>query len=289
MNEVAQSFPGKVWEHFRATWPLYAAALVTIGFGYWTYCLAFEELVAADGGIYTRWQQFETGQPNAMGDTLAGFVGSLTLIWVVASVIQQSMELKAQRKEFAEMARAQDAQVKALEAQGVLLETQRILLEQDRAIDELNQLLSYICEALEELGGLRHWDLLGKVSSVDSVTGKESDREEYSRIALNYVGSGDSEQKIKNSIRTLRRFKSFFDEPSDKIIARDGVKSGGKSLVVAILPIIEAAMKIRPRLSDMQKGRLDYLNLDSLERVLNDIINLEIWDSRGHGWEYYEP
>jgi hypothetical protein len=44
-------------------------------------------------------QEFLNSPPNAMGDTLAGFAGSLAFIWIVVTVWLQSSELAEQREQ----------------------------------------------------------------------------------------------------------------------------------------------------------------------------------------------
>jgi hypothetical protein len=134
---------------------LFAAGAVTCLFALWVYGLASEQVQTGSGLPINRWDQFISGEPNTMGDTLAGFIGSLTLIWVVASVIQQSMELRAQRREFAEMVRAQDAQVRALEAQSRIFEDERLTRLQDSAAKELDQLLKTLHRSLKEISSKR--------------------------------------------------------------------------------------------------------------------------------------
>lgn len=127
-------------ERNKATWlieavswlPLAAAIVTTIVFGAYSWMLA-AEVVTLDNVTQTRFQHFLAGSPNSMGDTLAGFVGSLTLIWVVASVVQQSIELRAQRREFSAMVKAQDAQVAALEQQAAIFADERLARDESRS------------------------------------------------------------------------------------------------------------------------------------------------------------
>jgi hypothetical protein len=127
------------WREALAFWPLGLALLATGAFGWYTLNLA-QEIVTVQDITTSRYQHFLAGRPNEMGDALAGFVGSLTLIWVVASVLQQSMELRAQRREFSEMVRAQDAQVSALNAQAAIFQDEkqrRDQLEASRVLEEM--------------------------------------------------------------------------------------------------------------------------------------------------------
>jgi hypothetical protein len=138
------------WREALAFWPLGLAVAATSVFGWYTFKLAQE--VATVGGVTaSRYQHFLAGRPNEMGDTLAGFVGSLTLIWVVASVLQQSMELRAQRREFSEMVRAQDSQVRALEAQISIFQDEKRRRDQSEARELYEQYLIDVCRMIQFL------------------------------------------------------------------------------------------------------------------------------------------
>ena len=78
------------------------------------------------------WQWFWTSKPNEIGDTLAGFAGTLAFIWIVVTVWLQSIELGeqrevliAQKEEFKAMVAAQNAQVEALRAQAAVFEDEK--------------------------------------------------------------------------------------------------------------------------------------------------------------------
>lgn len=141
--------------------PLAIALVGTIAFLVYALSLA-QETVTIDDVVATRYSHFLSGTPNTMGDTLSGFVGSLTLIWVVASVIQQSLELRAQRKEFAEMARAQASQVKALEEQTHLLRFERSKLEEHdarRLVDQRLKNLTYLIRVADIAAAVKYrWE-----------------------------------------------------------------------------------------------------------------------------------
>ncbi|MCB6179505.1 hypothetical protein LHP98_15385 [Rhodobacter sp. Har01] len=139
IEEAAEDRP--FWKMALAFWPLGFAVVATVGFAWFTWTLA-NEVTEQDGIESTRYEHFLSGRPNELGDTLAGFVGSLTLIWVVASVIQQSMELRAQRKEFMAMADAQGAQVRALDAQIAILQDEKRRMVEKEADEEFNELQS---------------------------------------------------------------------------------------------------------------------------------------------------
>jgi hypothetical protein len=138
-----------LWQEALAFWPLVLAVAATSVFGWYTIHLA-QEVTTMDEVTASRFEHFIAGRPNEMGDTLAGFVGSLTLIWVVASVLQQSMELRAQRREFAEMVRAQDAQVSALQAQARIFEDEKASRDEQKAGEVFDELLDKLRLEMKE-------------------------------------------------------------------------------------------------------------------------------------------
>jgi hypothetical protein len=57
-----------------------------------------------DGPICeTKWQQFLSSTPNEIGDSLAGFSGSLAFVWIIVTVMMQKRELSLQRLEIRKM------------------------------------------------------------------------------------------------------------------------------------------------------------------------------------------
>jgi len=75
--------------------PVTYGILATAGIIGLAYYLASVEL--ADGS--TRLSGFLTAPANEVGDTLAGFAGTLAFVWIIVTVWLQALELKAQREE----------------------------------------------------------------------------------------------------------------------------------------------------------------------------------------------
>jgi hypothetical protein len=270
----------KAWGHFRTTWPLYAAAAVTIGFAYWTYGLAFESLIDESGVSYTRWEEFKNGQPNTMGDTLAGFVGSLTLIWVVASVIQQSMELKAQRQEFAEMVTAQENQAAQLAKQVEILDYQLVSLKHRDLKSHLDQLVKVMVRQLRELSELAHWEVHSRGISMDA-NGKQTEVASINKCAMFSIGSGEVESQINQAILGIRHFMTRVSITKD-IVPRHGKKSAAKPLLLEIVSSIESAFELQASLSPPDLEWLLSLRLDTLREVLTSLSEMDLWDQSGH-------
>lgn len=265
MSEARPSFLRRLWEAFLTTWPLFAAFAVTLGFALWVYCLATERLQTSNGQATTRWHQFMSGEPNTMGDALAGFIGSLTLIWVIASVIQQSMELRAQRREFTEMVQAQEAQVKALNAQSDLLHQERLHREQDR----LEQLLDQKVERLRS-------DLQNYIPKYCEWTRKQLDRSEHDEpwVRLNLLSHDDRIQLAKmiesDFFRSAgQRLNGNFLEIASKqeyIVTKPKASS-----LTRVVDLLDSIVAISDHLSDAQKQRIDNLRVVPIRNFFRTI------------------
>ncbi|MDF1668451.1 MAG: putative phage abortive infection protein [Roseovarius sp.] len=59
--------------------------------------LAFGEVCAWYGSCESKWNYLVGATPNEIGDSLAGFAGSLAFIWIVVTVWLQATELSEQR------------------------------------------------------------------------------------------------------------------------------------------------------------------------------------------------
>ncbi|WP_299771081.1 putative phage abortive infection protein [uncultured Tateyamaria sp.] len=74
--------------------------LVVVGFAY---ALFFGEVCNWLQQCQSKMQYLVKASPNEIGDSLAGFAGSLAFIWIVVTVWLQANELREQRREFSVM------------------------------------------------------------------------------------------------------------------------------------------------------------------------------------------
>ncbi|UWR07328.1 hypothetical protein [Ruegeria sp. B32] len=86
----------RIWGH-PVFWGLTATAVVVL-FGSW---IGAQEYCQLDGACKSKYHTFLSASPNEVGDTLAGFAGTLAFIWIIVTVWLQSLELAEQRKELA--------------------------------------------------------------------------------------------------------------------------------------------------------------------------------------------
>lgn len=87
------------------------------------------------GDCPPKWQHLRAAPFNEVGDTLAGIAGVLAFIWLISTVLLQSIELGEQRKELSEARKAQEKQVEALDAQAdIFRDEQEFRREQKAAL-----------------------------------------------------------------------------------------------------------------------------------------------------------
>ncbi len=252
-----------LWDTFKVAWPLWGAAILTAGFASWVYFLAHEVTVHGTFRA-TRWEHFLQGRPSELGDALAGFVGSLTLIWVVASVIQQSMELKAQRREFVEMVRAQDAQVSALEAQAEVFRDEQKSRHQEDAKETLDAALTRIAYRSFELcplsATLRSRDgatLAGTVSIFSKYDGVEN---------LDYFLQNSHHGAIWNHYEIVNNSSRVFE-----------LHTSSKGAAEQLAAFFEEVLRMADRLSDGQKVRLESLRVKEVYDLILGLLASDKW------------
>jgi hypothetical protein len=287
------------YQWLKGNTPIVVAILLTCVVVFIAAALGHQKVsISANGAAETvetvsRWEWFFHLPPNAMGDTLAGLLGALTLIWIIASVFHQSKELadqreimREQKKEYELMVQAQNAQVDAMKAQSDLLIFQRTILEQNRARDNLERSLSMLVASLRDLGGLRHWERMVEGNETNAQTGVTQIKQRWEVFAPGIGGGVDIDEMLRSSLETLRWFKLNLETPG-RIRARDGQKSAARSEFVKILPAIVECQRHSADLSDVEKLRVERLDLEKLSELVEWFLSRDLWDQSGSGKERF--
>ena len=98
----------------RLSNPLFLGGFVTLAFFALIAWLGFQKTCYFDVNLVSQctnnFQKFANSPPNEVGDTLAGIAGSLAFLWIIVTVLLQSQELAAQRKELRLTRRAMESQ-----------------------------------------------------------------------------------------------------------------------------------------------------------------------------------
>lgn len=104
-----------------------------------------------------RYVEFLNGQPNTIGDTLAGIFAPLAFIWIVVTVFLQSHELREQRKELSfsreelKLAReAQEAQLQVMQKQADIFADEKRRRDQAVAHHYVESLLTFLADILSD-------------------------------------------------------------------------------------------------------------------------------------------
>ena len=142
---------GKTWRSGPMLLGYGLTALVLGGFA----CLALQEVCVQQAEhvqiCQSRWEGLLDAPFNEVGDTLAGFAGTLAFVWLIVTVLIQGMELAAQREELM-LARKESARMAgALEAQAEVFRDEQRQRAEDRAERELDARLDNIVVFAKEV------------------------------------------------------------------------------------------------------------------------------------------
>lgn len=243
--------------------------------------LGFGETCAATGECQQRFSAFLSATPNEIGDTLAGFAGTLAFVWIIVTVLLQSRELAAQReelnltrREFQKMAEAQAEQVSILKAQATIFEGEQKQRDETRAENLLNEKLqSLVLEISESSRRGLCWHFSD--GEIDDNYGSNSEV-----ISYCIGNSGDEELEVDDAIIALRRRLSglhdtLWDLLHQSIDYRLPQKSGHIS---ELLQSIASIVEMQEDLPLPQQERLFRLKLSEVASYLVGLNDTqEIW------------
>lgn len=268
------------WAWCCNNWPLSFAAILTAGFLIWTSWI-FTRFDCGLVNCESRIDQFLKSSNNEMGDTLAGFVGSLTLIWVVASVLQQSMELRAQRREFAEMVRAQDAQVRALEAQADFLKLEAQDRKQLDVKRQIELILSLASDLSSKFGGSSHWLIKGESNIIGDRIEEETIRWNPYTLPILGFNERDSVARIPDAVA---RFRSKIQAGGAK--PRDDRKSALGDVLKQIIYQLTRATQVSEGLEGSYAEWFRAMRISETIVEFEQLLECDLWDP--DGWQAWE-
>lgn len=253
-----------------ASIPVIIALVVNVLFALFVLVLA-SQIVEVDGVEKSRWNHFLDSPPNEIGDTLAGVFGSMTLIWIVASVFQQSIELRAQRHEFAEIAKAQAKQVETMEAQAEIFKDEQARREENRGFGELVQLTINALEDYSELKKNLVWKL-------NSSTEKEGVVELTNEVKIfrNRNDRDENIEQLRVAVASLKGALSTITERqrTDEILDRPVMPHQLSEFYLCL----KRMQEISPKLSGASKMRVERAEIEPLLLLLSSALkNQEIW------------
>jgi hypothetical protein len=137
-----------VWQETPFLVGLGLTVLVFLLVGYSLFYLSTNTPI---GEFESKWAYLIQASPNEIGDTLAGFAGSLAFVWLVVTVWLQATELREQRDEFERMADAQQKQVELLVTQGMIFEKEQRERQQESERKLVDEFLAGFCDIVRLL------------------------------------------------------------------------------------------------------------------------------------------
>lgn len=136
--------------------PIVIGLVLTVALlGMYGFLVLSGETCTGGGDCVSGWDRVAALTPNELGDAVAGVASALAFIWIIVTVIMQSLELRAQREElrlaidqYQRMAAAQESQLRALELQSRILDDDRKERASQRSFDFITARLALLREQI---------------------------------------------------------------------------------------------------------------------------------------------
>lgn len=281
---------GQIPADLKSREPLKVGGALTKSFLISIVLLAILPQHTLENGWQVRIWAFLLSPPNEIGDTLAGIAGVLAFLWIIVTVWLQSMELKEQRKELQatrvelKLTReTQQEQLIAFKAQGVIFldeQKQRKEVTEREVLNERIILLSskmnffrndtfIIAKAGKYFSGERVHFVSGSVPSGLKMGMLPEDK-----------GLSPQDEILQASIF----FEHLFDVLNE-IQSSGGLvtRSDGKAYFREVLELFKEIAASQNRLGPADKYVVDRLRIRRSQRVMNDILELTIWEEGPNG------
>lgn len=250
-----------IWKEPTFLTGVVSTVLLFAGFAYFLFCLP---VIQGEEAYFNKWSYLVHATPNEVGDTLAGFAGSLAFIWLVVAVLLQSKELREQKKATKDMADAMDVQAK------IFLDEQR-----QRSEAESDSIVSaWLEELYSEIlrGGARNlsWKLRKpsdwKPHMGGDSLGVFSGLSENPDIDMNFL------RLCTNLTRDIARLKGAKEalEIREKPMSSEPLKK-----VISILTKIDAETS---SCSKVMRSRLRRIKIGTTHHCLLEVLNdRDLW------------
>ena len=223
------------------------------------------------------WARFLTSKPNEIGDTLAGFAGTLAFVWIVVTVWVQGYELQEQRKELEltrkELKSAREAQEKQLEVmqkQAEIFEDEQVDRKHDRVKRKLDEMLQSL---LSEIEFERNIDGHFIPSLGEPVM---TELHVFHRLNQEGLEGSALDEKLRDASRNafiaFRNFKSLVEQDAISVQL-----SSKKNYYQYIANKTNEVLKLHEELSADQQVRLESIGVKSMQASLQEIVSLPFW------------
>ncbi|MDX8351875.1 hypothetical protein [Cognatiyoonia sp. IB215182] len=267
---------------------LIGIVLTIFVFGVFTLAMLEGEVCGWVPPCTSKWETLVQSPPNEIGDTLAGFAGSLAFVWLIVTVWLQATELREQRAEFEKMADAQTKQAELLEAQGKIFRDEQIQREQTQLSDVIDAKLTAMVRACDRLSAMKPMGFLHEEDDFSGFVDEAGNLLEnrlpltipmfYGPELSDYPRTPKSldEQVYSHSmsvIGTLPKLK--FRETHKRCVRK--VRSAG---VVEVVHLADDILERSEKLSEAQRVRLDALLVREMKLGLERMLEMDLWNDK---------
>ncbi|WP_299888337.1 hypothetical protein [uncultured Ruegeria sp.] len=265
--------------------PILWACIATVGFAGLITWFGLAPTCSGDffpkGECPPKWRHLYAAPPNEVGDTLAGLAGVLAFIWLIATVLLQSVELGEQRRvlalqkeEMKEQREATQEMARSLSAQAKIFEGEARQREEDRVEALFNEnLRSLIVEINEASAKGLGWHFSNDVFFDDLNSNGE--------VHSYYLGDQrNADKTIDEAIIDLRRrLRGTYPHLWELLHTSVDYKLPGRTNLVAdLIPKIEFLLAMEKALSPPQRERLSRMRLHEIKFELRKLVDTsEFW------------
>jgi hypothetical protein len=223
------------------------------------------------GGVCPpKWKHIYVARPNEVGDTLAGLAGVFAFIWLIGTVLLQSMELREQRKEFREQRIATQDMARAMAAQATVFEDEQRQRDELRAKELLEQKLKTLRGWMTDEGKKVRWKRTEQQSSFTIVS---------PIVRLFNIQRSDVEMVDSEFFRTQsKNLEKKFGLLNKLEGSKDLVERAEKAVVEPLLSFLCEISNLADRLSEDQLERIENNGINSFERTVQNAMNDTIWE-----------
>lgn len=271
---------------WRVNNPIMWACLVTAGFIGLIIWFGLAETCNADlfpkGDCPPKWRHLQVAPPNEVGDTLAGLAGVLAFIWLIATVLLQSVELGEQRRvlalqreEMEEQRKATQDMARSMSAQAKIFEGEQEQRMQDRAELLFNEHLRSLILMIRESGS---HGLVWHFSNGPFDENCDHHERIYSHSLSSKIdGTGLIEEVVFEFRAKLKDMGEDLDDGLSQFLFNCIPQR--TDVIPKIELEIEKILSMRAELSKSQKRRLDRMKFDEIKSYLNEL------NRTPHYWE----
>ncbi len=256
-------------------WGVFATSIV-VAFGIW---IGTQEYCSVPDNCNSKFFAFLNARPNEIGDTLAGFAGSLAFIWIIVTVWLQSLELSEQREELrltrlemSEQRKATQDMARSLASQAKIFEFEQLERLEKHSKDSLNSIVSSVAALARDIQTNEENWRFAKIPDPDSQFVFLGDQ---SFDPFDEIETADDEVFVRKIADGLGRTKNKLQQGESELEKKPDVSN-----YVELHRLFVLAGEEEKSLSTADKIRFEKLRIREATERLQFLLQMEIWNPR---------